>query len=266
MISIIIPTYNSERTIKHCLDSIVEQTFTDWEVLLMDGVSTDSTLDIARSYNDSRIRIYSELDKGIYDAMNKGILKSKGEWLYFLGSDDYLYDVKVLETIAKELSPKCKIVYGNVESTQLMPENFGEWHVSQIDYNRCHQAIFYHLSVFQKYGLYDLSYPLCADYMYNIKCFWQYKVLTKYIPVVVAHFSEGGASGKESDRMFSRDYSIIKFRYGRKGRTINQRKELAWDVMRNTDSKRIILAMRMYVYYLRLIAKLQNLMRMGKDY
>ena len=259
MISIIIPTYNSERTIKRCLDSIVEQTFADWEVLLMDGGSKDRTLEIARSYNDSRIRIYSEPDKGIYDAMNKGIIKSKGEWLYFLGSDDCLCDAQVLEKVSKELTEKYKIVYGDVEASQLLPENLGEWHATMIDYNRCHQAIFYHRSVFKKYGLYDLSYPLYADYMYNIKCFWYYRVPTKYIPVVIAHFAEGGASSSGNDPLFYRDFSLIKFRYGRKGRTINQRKELAWEVMRNTDSRRIRWAMRMYVYYLRLIAKLQKL-------
>ncbi len=79
MTSIIIPTYNSAKTIKRCLDSIVAQTYKDYEVLVMDGVSKDGTLEIARSYSDSHIRIYSEPDKGIYDAKNKGIHKSKGD-------------------------------------------------------------------------------------------------------------------------------------------------------------------------------------------
>ena len=87
-LSIINPTFNSAKTLSRCLDSVISQSFTDWEVLMMDGVSNDDTIKIASSYQDSRIRIYSEPDKGIYDAMNKGIDKAHGEWLYFIDSDD----------------------------------------------------------------------------------------------------------------------------------------------------------------------------------
>lgn len=259
MISIIIPTYNSAKTIKRCLDSIVAQTYKDYEVLVMDGVSKDDTILLAKSYNDPRIRIYSEPDKGIYDAMNKGILKSKGEWLYFLGSDDYLYAPDVLEKVSAELDPKYKIVYGDVDATCLMPENMGEWRLEMIDYNRCHQAIFYHRSLFEKYGLYNTTYRLYADYMYNINCFWVYKVRTKYVNVVVAHYSDGGASSTGNDPQFYKDYSLISFRFCRKNCTINQRKELAWDVIRNTDSQWMKIKMQIYVYYLRCVAKFQSL-------
>lgn len=98
-LSIIIPTYNSASVLPRALDSIICQTFTNWEVLIMDGISTDDTLKMAQSYNDSRIRIYSEPDNGIYDAMNKGINKANGEWLYFLGSDDCLFSKDVLSNI-----------------------------------------------------------------------------------------------------------------------------------------------------------------------
>ena len=259
MISIIIPTYNSAKTIKRCLDSIVAQTYEDYEILVMDGVSKDDTVLLTQSYNNPRIRVCSEPDNGIYDAMNKGILKSKGEWLYFLGSDDYLYAPDVLENVSSELNPKYKIVYGDVDTTCLIPENMGEWKIEMIDYNRCHQAIFYHRSLFNKYGLYDTTYRLYADYMYNIRCFWEYKVPTKYSNIAIAHYSEGGASSTCDDTQFYKDYNIIKFRYNRKGRSINQRKELAWEVIRNTDSQWLKFKMRVYVYYLRFVAKLQSL-------
>ena len=98
-LSIIIPTYNSASVLAKALDSIVKQNFTDWEVLVMDGVSTDNTIKVAQSYNDSRIHIFSEPDKGIYDAMNKGIEKAQGEWLYFLGSDDWLLNGNVFDSL-----------------------------------------------------------------------------------------------------------------------------------------------------------------------
>ena len=259
MITIIIPTYNSAKTIKRCLDSIIAQTYKDYEILVMDGVSKDDTMSLVLSYNDSRIQVYSEPDKGIYDAMNKGIEKSRGEWLYFLGSDDYLYAPDVLEKVSAELDPKYKIVYGDVDAPQLKLEYKGEWHFDLMEYNRCHQAIFYSRSLFEKYGLYNTTYRLYADYMYNINCFWVYKVRTKYVNVVVAHYSDGGASSTGNDPQFYKDYSLISFRFCRKNCTINQRKELAWDVIRNTDSQWIKCKMQMYIFYLRCVAKLQSL-------
>lgn len=260
MITIIIPTYNSAKTIKRCLDSIIAQTYKDYEVLVMDGVSKDDTLSLVQFYDDPRIHIYSEPDKGIYDAMNKGILKSKGEWLYFLGSDDYLYAPDVFEKVSAELDPKYKIVYGDVDATCLTPENMGEWRLEMIDYNRCHQAIFYNRSLFEKYGLYNTTYRLYADYMYNINCFWVYKVRTKYVNAVIAHYSDGGASSTGNDPQFYKDYSLIRFRYFRSDCTLRQKKELAREVIRNTDSQWMKIKMQIYVYYLRCVAKFQSLL------
>lgn len=255
MISIIIPTYNSAKTIKRCLDSIVAQTCKDYEVLVMDGMSKDDTLSLVQSYNDPRIHIYSEPDKGIYDAMNKGILKSKGEWLYFLGSDDYLFEPDVLEKVAKELTPEYKIVYGDVDSSHLPNENRGEWTTDVIQFNRCHQAIFYRKDVFEEYGLYDLSYKVYADFIYNVRCFWLYNLSTKYIKVIVAHFSDGGASSTDVDPQFDKDIELLYLKVGKRHLTISQRKEFARRAIRNTDSWTLKCMLKVYVGYLRVAAK-----------
>lgn len=206
MISIIIPTYNSTRTIKRCFDSILKQTYKDYEVLVMDGVSKDDTLSLVQSYNDSRIHIYSEPDKGIYEAMNKGILKSHGEWLYFLGSDDSLYKEKVLENVVKELTEGCDVVYGEVDAPQLSEGYQGEWTPQLVGYNRCHQAIFYRREIFKRLGLYNLEYKLYADYDLNIKWLFDRRIKSKHIDVIVANYSEGGASATGQDKAFWRDY------------------------------------------------------------
>ena len=125
--SIIIPTFNSACHIKSCLNSIVCQNYLDWEVLIMDGVSKDDTVKIAESYSDSRIHVYSEPDKGIYDAMNKGIKKAQGEWLYFLGSDDWLVDNEVLANVSNQLSHDLDVFYGDVDAPHLPPRHKGEW-------------------------------------------------------------------------------------------------------------------------------------------
>jgi glycosyltransferase involved in cell wall biosynthesis len=112
--SIIIPTFNSGKTLSASLRSILSQTFTDYEILLVDGASTDDTLDLAKSFNDKRIKIYSKPDEGAYDAMNKGVKAAQGEWLYFLGSDDKMFNTSVLERVYTIINTgNEKVVYGN---------------------------------------------------------------------------------------------------------------------------------------------------------
>ncbi len=144
-LSIIIPTYNSEKTIKDCLDSIISQTYTDYEVLIMDGVSSDNTINIVKEYKNSNIHIFSEKDTGVYDAMNKGIDKSNGKWLYFLGSDDRLYDNNVLKDIISFISENdCNVAYGNAYF--IGKEKFHAGYFTRERLNKqmniCHQAIF----------------------------------------------------------------------------------------------------------------------------
>lgn len=212
--SIIIPTFNSGTVLGRALDSIVCQTFTDWEVLIMDGASTDDTTKVAQSYNDSRIRIYSEPDKGIYDAMNKGIKKAQGEWLYFLGSDDWLLNVTILNQVFSYDLEKYDVIYGNVESEHLDSEHSGEWSLSTIDSNRCHQGIFYKKKVFKKLGYYNLKYPIWADYDLNLKWFFSKKIQKLYIPITIAHYPDGGFSSNHEDKVFLNKASLIKLKLG----------------------------------------------------
>lgn len=212
-LSIIIPTFNSGTVLGSALDSIVNQTFADCEVLIMDGASTDNTIEIAKSYNDSRIRIYSEPDKGIYDAMNKGIKKANGEWIYFLGSDDYLLKSDVLERMI-EGTDNLDMVYGDVEATHLPPEHYGEWTPETLSYNRCHQAIFYRRNVFDQLGLYPPKYPICADHYINLRLFLSNRFYLQYRPIQVAHHSAGGTSSTKHDLAFYNDLDRLIVRYG----------------------------------------------------
>lgn len=214
-LSIIIPTYNSASTLRRALNSIVCQTFTDWEVLIMDGLSTDDTLEIAQSYNDSRIHIYSEPDKGIYDAMNKGIKRAVGKWLYFIGCDDWLLASNTLESIFSMDINKYDIIYGDVEAEHLAPEHSGEWSLAAIDYNRCHQCIFYRKEVFKKVGMYNLSYPVFADFDLNLKWFFSKRLKHQYVPITVAHYSEGGYSSRQKDTLFYEKLPYLKLLRGR---------------------------------------------------
>lgn len=260
-LSIIVPTFNSEKTICRCLDSIIGQLFQDWELLVIDGVSKDSTVEIVRQYSsrDSRIRIISEPDKGIYDAMNKGIDKSQGEWLYFLGSDDFLYDSHSLEGIFNNDVEKYDVVYGTVDAPHWDDRYKGEWKIENYRDNRCHQAIFYKRSFFGNRVRYNTRYKVCADNAINMMWFLSPKYTSHYYPVVVAHHSDGGYSRQTADNEYEKDQAGIILKYGHSVLPIDEKKKMAWwYISANPDKKIKNLFLKLYILYLRLIAKLRK--------
>ncbi|SOD81204.1 glycosyltransferase family 2 protein [Spirosoma fluviale] len=202
--SIIIPTYNSARTIDCCLESILNQNFGNFEILIIDGISSDNTLTIARDYDDNRIKIFSEPDKGIYDAMNKGILRSKGEWLYFIGSDDTLFDNDVLNDVFIQLSnQEVNVIYGNVLMMQSGLINDGEFNFEKIQTNLiCHQAIFYQKKVFEILGGYSIRYKVYADADFNLKWFFSERISNRFFNRIIAKYSETGYSSVQKDDFF----------------------------------------------------------------
>jgi len=213
-ISVIIPTYNSAKTLATCLQSLSEQTFRDFEVLIIDGVSKDDTVVIANSFSDSipHLTIFSEPDKGIYDAMNKGIGLSKGEWLYFLGSDDELHSNDVFHEVFVQNaeSINCNhFVYGNVNSISLGNGYDGAFDFLKIfSKNICHQSIFYKRFVFIEIGSYDLKYPVWADWDFNIKCFENKKIQIKWLDVLISNYADGGFSNNVEDKNFYIDMCL----------------------------------------------------------
>jgi glycosyltransferase involved in cell wall biosynthesis len=206
-ISIIIPTFNSEKVLAAAIQSVLNQSFTDFEVLIIDGISTDDTLNIAKNYADSRIKIFSEKDKGIYDAMNKGTEKAQGEWLYFLGSDDVLIDNYILKRIFednKRLVETADFIYGNVLLGDTNKVYGGYRDVFMLyKKNVCHQACFVKKNVLLSKGLFDLKYKIMADYHFNLLCFTDNNIRKTYIDTVVARYAIDGASAKQLDIDFS---------------------------------------------------------------
>jgi glycosyltransferase involved in cell wall biosynthesis len=213
-ISIIIPTFNAAKTLAATLESIINQTFRDFEVLIIDGLSTDDTVMIAKNYTDSRIKIISEKDKGIYDAMNKGIDKAAGEWLYFLGSDDTLFSPTALENIFTKYDlATTKIVYGNVQFKLSKAIYDGKFSYFRLyDKNICHQAIFYRKEVFKQVGNYQLQYKALADWVLNMKCF-SLKIPKLYVNEIVAIYNEDGYCFNNPDKQFEADSEKLRKLY-----------------------------------------------------
>jgi len=219
LFSIIIPTYNSAQTISFCLHSILEQTFNNYEILIIDGLSKDDTLAIVSSFQSDKIFISSQKDDGIYDAMNKGIRLAKGKWLYFLGSDDSLYNNNVLLKISHTINqhPETKFIYGDVYTSTQQTERYTNYHIGKLlEKNICHQAIFYHRSLFKK-ELYNLQYKVFSDWDFNLKQFRKenYPV---YIDQLIAKFNLNGVSGnwithpEYLDNFSDKKNAILKYR------------------------------------------------------
>lgn len=210
--SIIVPTFNSEATLGRLISSVLLQTYTDFELLIIDGCSSDDTVDIVQQYSskDKRIRWISERDKGVYDAMNKGIGYSKGTWLYFIGSDDFFSNENVLTDIAegiKRSDNEPDIIYGNVFFPPTGEVFDGPFDMVKIcKYNMSHQAMFYKREVFSEMGLYNLKYKILSDWDFNLRCFFNPRLSKKYINVCVAHYSTTGISSQTEDKDFKKDW------------------------------------------------------------
>lgn len=209
--SIIIPTFNSAKTLAVCLDSILKQSFTDFEVLIMDGLSTDNTLEIVKSYDDERLIISSEKDNGIYDAMNKGVLLAKGTWFYFMGSDDSLYERTTIEQFLNNAELKNNdFIYGDVYSTRFKGRYDGLFsHSKLINQNICHQAIFFRKSIFTKVGKFNTKYKVYADWDHNIRCFFSSKVSNAYLYQIIANYADDGYSSNQIDEVFKKDKNFL---------------------------------------------------------
>ncbi|MBO9204580.1 MULTISPECIES: glycosyltransferase family 2 protein [Niastella] len=200
LITIIIPSFNAAAFIREALDSLLQQSFTAFEVLVVDGVSKDNTVAIVQEIasTDNRVRIITEKDAGIYDAMNKGIRLAVGEWLYFLGADDALCNNQVLESVVKVLQETdADLVYGNVLMGDRKHEYDGPFNYYKLlTKNISHQAIFYNRKVFSLVGNYNIQYKGHADWAFNLSCFTQEGLKTRYIDKLIANFSVGGTSSQ----------------------------------------------------------------------
>lgn len=207
MISVITVTLNAEKTLEETLVSIIRQTCRDFEIVAVDGGSTDSTLEIFQKYSAYIGTLISEKDSGIYNAMNKGIRAAKGDILFFLNAQDTLYSEHVFARVedAFHSGKRPFLVFGDVFFTnktfiphaQLLQTPNEVKSYKNAGYNDpaiCHQAIFYHRHLFDVLGGYDEKYRIYADFDFNIRAFYYAQNRYVYIPEIISNFDLGGVS------------------------------------------------------------------------
>ena len=216
--SIIIPTFNSEATLARALDSILCQTFNNYEIIIMDGLSTDNTLSIVDTFLKKYpvLKCFSQSDEGIYDAMNIGLTHAKGQWLYFMGSDDFLFDRDVLRNVFSQIqNTSYDVVYGNVHYAARNTLYDGGFTYEKLYVkNICHQAIFVNRTVFENIGNFDVSYKMVADWHHNIRWFFNKNIKHRFIELTIAEYSDGGYSSQNKDQKFLNLKNELFLKYG----------------------------------------------------
>jgi glycosyltransferase involved in cell wall biosynthesis len=203
-VSVIIPAYNVSSLIEGCIESVRSQTLNDIEIVVVDGDSQDETAMIARGYalHDSRVKVYSARDKGVYDAMNKGIERSTGRWLMFLGADDRLYQPDLLERLSPVLATDLEIVYGDVFHVKRQQRVGGAFTAERLMIeNICHQGMLFSRPLLKKVGAFNLRFPIAADWDLNLRCFAS-GARANYVPLIFSSYAGSGLSSITIDATF----------------------------------------------------------------
>jgi len=204
LISVIVAVHNGVKTLQRCIDSVAGQTYMHKELIIMDGGSTDGTVDILHANNDKINYWKSEPDKGIYHAWNKALEHVRGDWICFLGSDDYFWKMDVLERVAEQLSSvpvTIRVVYGRVaqvnEKGEVLQIVGDSWDKAKPRFLQGmsipHPGLMHHSSLFAVHGKFDESYRVAGDYELLLR---ELKFAEAYFmpDIIVAGVQRGGIS------------------------------------------------------------------------
>ena len=205
LISIITATYNSQDFLQSALDSYRKQNHIYKELIIIDGESKDNTLEIIHDNKSCINQWVSEKDKGIYDALNKGIKLAKGEVIGILHSDDFFADAEVLSKVNQvfENDPSIEAVYGDLQYVGRDNSNqiIRNWVSGNYNRNKFkwgwmspHPTLFIKKACFEKYGAYDLKYHSAADYDLILRFLFKHKIKTAYLPKIITKMRVGGLS------------------------------------------------------------------------
>lgn len=221
LFSIITVTWNAAEVIAPTLESVQRQTNTDYEMLIIDGASTDRTLDIVRGVSIASLRVFSEPDGGLYDAMNKGIARARGQYLIFLNAGDAFASDTVLARLAQLTASKPGVIYGQTQLVDEQRDVVGSRHLTapkRLTANSflngmvvCHQAFVARRDLVPEY---DLRYKLSADYDWCIKVLKQSpaNAYSGHVPII-SYLADGMTTRHHRASLWER-YRIMCHHYG----------------------------------------------------
>lgn len=206
LVSIVTPVFNNKDYIEPSILSVAEQIYPKIEHIIIDGGSTDGTLEIVKKHQEKIAKIASEKDKGIYDAMNKGISLAKGEIIGILNSDDLYYNKGVVgKVIEKMTETNADICWGDliyvyrdnpkkvIRYWQSSPYQKGLFKKGWIP---PHPTVFVKKKIYEQYGKFDLNFPISGDYEWLLRVLTKKNIRTCYLPKILVKMRTGGDSGK----------------------------------------------------------------------
>lgn len=203
-ISIITVVFNAANTIENCIDSVLKQTYSNLEYIVVDGQSTDGTMDVVHKYHKNIHKVVSEPDNGIYDAMNKGIALATGDIVGMLNADDCFADSNVLSEVAAGFATSgADIIYGDINYLDIKGNIIRKWRSGQYRYGYFnwgwmppHPSFYVKSELFKKFGFYKIQYNSAADYELMLRYIHKHKISAYYINKVMVNMLIGGVSNK----------------------------------------------------------------------
>ena len=206
-VSLVTVTFNSDQTLRDTIQSVFNQTYSDIEYIIIDGLSKDNTVDIIRKYEpqfQGRLKWISERDNGLYDAMNKGIRMSTGDIVGIINSDDFYHRRDIISRVAEAFkNEETQAVYGDVRFVN--PDNLNRtvryYSSRNFSPNRfrygfmpAHPTFFTYRKYFEKFGYYKIDYHIAADYELLIRFLYVHRLKSKYLSLDFMKMRTGGAS------------------------------------------------------------------------
>ncbi len=219
-ISIITVVYNNKATIANAIESVLSQNYKDIEYIIIDGKSTDGTLDVINHYSSRISKIVSEKDNGIYDAMNKGLRLATGDVIGILNSDDFYANNSILSEVMSQFNKDhdLDILYGDL--VYVKPDDVNKlvrkWKSKPYNSNFFengdvppHPSLFVSSRVYKEAGYFNLKYRLASDYEFMLRIFKKFNFKIKYLPIVFVNMRLGGATNKNLKNIIKGNAEIL---------------------------------------------------------
>lgn len=220
-ISIITVVYNNEKTIKEAMQSVLSQTYSDIEYVIIDGKSKDNTVNLINDYKEKLGYFISEKDNGLYDAMNKGILACTGDVIGILNSDDLYQDSEVIAAVMEQFINDIELdilyadlVYVKKDDTNRVIRKWKTKSYYSTFFENAnvppHPALFVRNKVYENIGLFDLQYKLAADYELMLRMFKKHEFKSKYFNKLVIKMRLGGATNQSFSNIVNQNKEVLK--------------------------------------------------------